>query len=352
VLLFAVAVLGTSSARALTAQQPRQIEDLRAQARRDSCDPRAVYDLGLALLSQRRFEAADSAFALAIAVDPSFAPAYLALGIAQDPNRHYWDQLRHRGDTALVRELRRREGFFRKALMLDPIVDFSALFGTAAYRFAEYAYAYGASRRSIDSLPPRLLWLSAIAAARSGREQQAIVNVEALVRQTLARERSDSTRVVPLHTNDFRYLLAALHQRVAENTLAIGLYEQVIENDIGFYMAHVQLARIHEREKDWFNAVRQRRLAVEINPEDPTLYYDLGATLSLAERWPEAEEALLRARDMKPCYVPTYLALGIAEQRLGKTQEARASLTTFLAIAPSRQEAQIAEARQRLASLQ
>ena len=290
-------------------------------------------------------------FAHATAVDPSFAPAYMALGIVQEPNGRHWDQLRHRGDTAVAREVRRRKGFFRKSLMLDPVVDFSALLGSAIYRLAQFAYAIGASRHSIDSLPPEVLWLNAIAAARTGREQRAIADVEALLRQAVGREHNDSTRTVPLRTNDFRYLLGALHQRVGENTLAIDQYNAVLANDIGHYMAHVQLARIHERERDWFNALRERRLAIETNPEEPTLFYDLGSTLAHAERWQEAEEPLVRARDMNACYFPTYLTLGVVEQHLGKADDARASFNMFLAVAPSRQEAQVAEARQHLTEL-
>src|SRR5262249_2276775 len=133
--------------------------------------------------------------------------------------------------------------------------------------------------------------------------------------------------------------------------LAIAQYEQVIENDIGQYMAHVQLARIHERERDWFNALRERRLALDLNAEDPTLQYDLGATLAHAGRWQDAEEPLLHAAGLNACYFPTYLELGIVEEHLGKTDDARAALNTFLTLAPTRQEARLAEARQHLAAL-
>jgi len=44
--------------------------------------------------------------------------------------------------------------------------------------------------------------------------------------------------------------------------------------------------------------------------------------------------------------------LGIVDQQLSKKDDARSAFTRFLTLAPSRYERQIADAKQRLASLQ
>jgi tetratricopeptide (TPR) repeat protein len=310
-----------------------------------------------------------------VAIDPQFAVAYFALGLVKDRDERFWRDLRRRGgDTAVAAERTRRRAWTRKAFLVDPFVDvrlmgavnrnreYGSYFGMALNAFVEgnYQGAYRLTemvidylRRGVasrDSLPPFLLWMNALAAARANYYREAISGLETLVQLDQARE-ADSMRAVPLNTNEYRYMLAALHQRLRHNTLAIRAYEQVLANDIGNYMVHVQLARIYEAERSWFDAVRERRLAVEVNPEDHSLLYDLGATLAAASRWQEAEEPLLRAAAMEPRHPGTQRVLGIVQQEVGKKGEARRTLARFLAIAPSRDSTVIADARRRLETL-
>jgi Flp pilus assembly protein TadD len=90
---------------------------------------------------------------------------------------------------------------------------------------------------------------------------------------------------------------------------------------------------------------------VEVNPEDHTLLYDLGATLILAGRFAEAVTALESARTMEPRFARTWHALGVAQMSLGRNDDARAAFTHFLEIAPSRYAIQITDARKRLEQL-
>lgn len=363
-------------AAAQSVRLTERVEDLEARARTDSCDAAAQYNVAVGYISRNRFDLADSALQRAVALDQQFALAYFALGLVQDRNDRYWSQLKRRGgDSAVARERERRDGMTRKAFLLDPFVDvrlMGSMVRTAPYpnivilafnAFVEGNYAgafnilddavqHYAERVNIDSISGVVLWIHAIASAHTEHLPKAIADVESLLRTSLAREHSDSTQFTPLRTNEYRYMLAALRQRNGDHTTAQGLYRQVLENDIGNYMAHVQLARLHEAARDWPNAVRERRLATDVNPDDHTLVYDLGAALARAGQWNEAETALLRAEEMQPRYPRTWHALGVVEQQLGKREEARAALNRFLAIAPARFATQVADAQQRLAQLQ
>src|SRR5438552_18487190 len=126
----------------------------------------------------------------------------------------------------------------------------------------------------LDSVWDGLLWLHALAAAHSDHLPEAIADAEALLRRNLAHERADSTRVTPLRTNEYRYMLAALNQRAGHLDDAERGYEETATNDLGNYMAHVQLARIHEARRDWTHAIAERRAAVNANPADHTLVHD------------------------------------------------------------------------------
>ena len=372
------AALALAAGAALEAQRIRvteSLEALEATARRDSNDATALYNLSVGYMSRNRWDEADSLLRRAVAIDPQFAVGFFGLSLVQDRNDRHWDQLKRAGgDSAVMRERRLRVGYARKAFLVDPFVDIRLIgvivrrgrapnvFVQAinaimdgnyqnAYGLLNLGYQYNVTAAGPDSLPPDVLWLHALAAARTQQWVPAISDVQALIRLSEARERSDSLQYIPLRTHELRYMLGALYQRASQNTRAIQQFERALADDIGNYMAHVQLARISDAERDWFNAVRRRRLAVEINPEDHTLYYDLGNTLLFTGRFAEAEEALLQARAMQPRYVPLWLALGIAQKALGKNAEAREAFTHYLAIAPERYENGIREAREHLSQL-
>ena len=372
-------MLGLLVATPLAAQrvQPRApLRELLARASRDTCDSRALYELAVGYSSARRYDEADSVLRRAIAIDPQLADGFVGVGLVQERNKRFWERVRHLGGSEAVRaEHERRSAMVRRAFLIDPFVDvrllglatrqraYGAYFRPALLAFfdGDYQTSYrvtstvfeGMRRRvmTADSIPPDLLWMHALAAARTARHREAITDVETLIRITRSRETNDSLHRSPLHTNEYRYLLAGLYQKLRQNTRAIEQYRRVLADDIGNYMAHVQLARIYESERGWFDAVRERRLAAEVSPEDHTLLADLASTLILADRHAEAEEPLLRAHAMEPRYPRTQRLLGIVEQRLGKRDAARAALERYLAIAPASESDAILDARRRLAEL-
>ena len=366
---------GPPGVQAQSIRISESVSELEARVRRDSLDAAAHYNVAIGYMSRRRFDQADTALHRAVSIDPQFAIAYFALGLVQDRNDRYWDGLKRAGgDSAVAREVRRRVGYERKAFLIDPFVDVRLLgsimrrgylslgVNSAVEHLAEgnYQRSYDEFERimrfvvgsyGLDSISPGLLWLHSLAAAHTAHYAEAIADVEALIRQSLAVERDDSTHTTPLRTNEYRYMLAALHQRAGNRAQAINGYREVITNDIGNYMAHVQLARLFEAERNWTQAIAERRAAADVNPEDHTLAFELGATLARTAQWPAAEEALERARQMQPAYVRTWHALGVVQQQMGKRDEARAALNHFLVVAPSRFTAQINDARTRLTQI-
>jgi Flp pilus assembly protein TadD len=130
----------------------------------------------------------------------------------------------------------------------------------------------------------------------------------------------------------------------------MNLLKETIANDLGLYMAHVHLAELYEQYQMWTEAIAERHRAIEANPDDPTLTRDLGATLLHAGRAAEAEPVLHQAMEANPRDPSAPYTLGVIEQQLNKPVDARAVLTRFLAMAPSK-DPRIADARDRLAKL-
>jgi tetratricopeptide (TPR) repeat protein len=281
------------------------------------------------------------------------------------------------------------ERMYRRAVLIDPLVEarlayvmvpstnrlptsLAVLFGDWARDYVDgigfyfetrYEDAYQRLQRVYNELDAdrhgRRLWNTllfwhGLAAAQTDRHTEAVSDFTTLLQRYESREERarDSTLRVPLGTNDIRYVLALLQRRAGRLDEAVQLYRRTLEEDVGLYMAHVRLAELHEAAGRWPEAVEERRFAVNASPDNASLLFDLGVTLAKAGRWLDAEEPLQQALEANPRDSRAPYYLGIVQQQLGKPADARAAFERFLLLAPSRYERQIANARQRLATLQ
>jgi Tfp pilus assembly protein PilF len=349
------------------------LPELQARAIQDSLDPAAHYNLAMAYMGKKQFSQAESSLQTALAIDPRFAEAQLALAVARDRNDEYWRQ--QKGDSAQRAATRQTRLLYQRAFLVDPFVDVrlmallyrvpagmsSYLDAIKAFVEGRYPEAYRGLGIQIDDRPKRqprdsagesLLWLHALAAVQVMEYGVAEEDIQALIRLASRPSQKDSVNTEPLDANEYRYMLAALKQRNGARAEALQLYQDVLEADVSNYMAHVQMARIQEDAKNWPSAVAERRRAVEVNPEDASLLTDLGVTLGKSGDFAGAAEVLRQASAANPRDVRPLFWLGVAEMQLNNRDAARQAFTRFVAVAPSRQESQVAVAKQRLAALQ
>ena len=325
---------------------------------------------------------------LAIAVDPRYAPAYLWLAdLPYDRRPKLWEEERKgKVPPALVEAVRECDRLARHAFLIDPMVDFRVIgakappegmvvieeygrytteymlwLGLGAFGAGRYELAYGAFKTWVerafpnqprDSLPNFLFWYRGLSAAHERAYKVAIEDFQVLLDRSLKAERSDTLIQIPLRTDDFRYVLAVLHQLWGKPADAMRLYQEALAGDLGLFMAHVRLAQLYREYKMWDKAIEEAQRAVATNPDDPTALVELGVILGEAGRHAEAETALQQAAAANPRDPRAVYHLGLAQQQLAKTPAARDALARFVAMAPaSRYERQIADAKQRLAAL-
>ena len=325
----------------------------------DTNDPTGYYNYAMGLWSRREYDRADTALRQAVALDPEFALAHLAIALVQLPNDAHWKGIRRAGgDTALAEEARYREREYTHAFMIDPFLDVRALglFRESyedEYRDLTNVMHILRDRRGIarDSLAAPLLWLHSLAAARSNHLAEAITDVQALARVSRRRDLSSTVSAAPLVTNNYLYVLAALLQRTGHVDDATHLYIEVLTADLANYEAHVQLARIYEAAKDWGHALEQRRAAIEVYPENHCLVMDLGVTQYHAGSLADAEGSLRDARDAGPRDWRVYYWLGMVQQARSEKADARAAFESFLRLAPARDSVHIADVRRQVAAL-
>lgn len=346
--------------------------ELEKRARQDSLDPAAHYNLAAGYMGKKRFPEAEQSLKTALAIDPRFASALLALAVARERDEDLWDAAK--SDSAKRAVWHETDLMYSRAFLVDPFVDVRVLallfritgsnnYANAIEAFVEgrYADAYVKLGGVIDDRPknqPRdsagrsLLWLHALSAVQVKEYEAAEIDIQGLMRLASQAQADSSINRAPLSVNQYRYMMAALKHRAGSTGDAVKLYQEVLEQDVSNYMAHVQLARIHEEAKNWPAAISERRRAVEVQPDDASLLTELGVTLGRSGDFNGAVEVLREASAANPRDVRPLFWLGVAEMQLNNKDAARDAFTRFLAVAPSRQEAQIATAKQRLAALQ
>lgn len=363
------------------------LKDLQAAVARDSNDAAAHYNVGLGYWSAKKYEAADSAFRSALALDPRLAPAHIALAYLPYARRgKLWEEVL---DGKVPEEWRERmeesDRHYRAAFLIDPLVDarvvaavtpgkplayemvpaFARLYdlffrGFDEFHEGKYEQALGRfnnlmremnwDRHQADA-PSSVFWMRGRALGHLHRWEEAKQDFAVLLSRAREKEAGDSLTHIPLRIGEYLYMLANLEHRAGNLPGATRLYREAVETDIGLYMGHVQLAAIHEAAGRLPDAIEERRRAVNANPDDATLLRDLGLTLGKAGRPGEALEPLTEAAERLPRDPLTRLFLGLVLLDLGRTAEAKASLEHFLAIAPARLDRQVSLARTKLAGL-
>jgi tetratricopeptide (TPR) repeat protein len=391
-MLYLAAALGaTAPGAAQRIKLSVPLADLEHRAQVDSNDPAAQYNLALGLWNDKRFDEAEKALRLAVLLEPRFAEAHLALAYLPFARRpKLWTEVfRHDVPIDQTAVLEQSDREYRLAFLIDPMVDLRiiaavtpsspdfldvkdylgeayALFiqGFADCEQGKYEDCHGRFTALIrqlngeahpDRVPNSVLWYKGIAAAHLGKYEIAADHFRTLIRRDLdfekEREAKGEFSRVPLRINEYRYTLATILQASGKDAEAISTYHEVLAADLGLYMGHVRLAGMYEAQRDYPHALTERVDAANANPDDPSLLLDLGVTLGKAGMMAQAEEKLAQAIEANPRDSRPYFWIGIAQMEQGKNDQAKASFTQFLALAPSRYERQIAMAKDRLSKL-
>lgn len=385
------ALLTTGAAGAQSRDSEPTIAQLEARVKGgDSLDAETQFRLGRLYEFAKRYDDEERAFHAAIAADPRYAPAYLWLGDLPYVRRaKLWkEEVQGKVPPEWEKPLEAAAKLRVQAFLIDPFVDFriqnakpipqdlvtipeysgyekfTTVFlmylGIDAYAYARYELSYSAldlvkerafAGRVDDSIPLWYFFYHGLSAAHLNALDKATADFDVLVRRGEKVERSDSLIQFPLGTSDLRYILGVLKERYHRPADALKLYQDAITADLGLYMAHARLAQLYRQYKMWDKAITEAQAAVDANPEDASLDRDLAAILQEAGRLPQAEEALKHAQSADPRLPLVSYDLGLLEQQLNKPTDARAALTQFVAIAPSQLATQVADAKQRLATL-
>lgn len=358
------------------------VRSLELNAARDSNDVGTLYDLALGYWSKKRWDDVERTLNLALSIEPRNAPALLALAHLPFARRPRLQAEEESGNVppewqpVLIKSDRQ----VRLAFLIDPLVDLQIVGAVAPDESSLLRGGAGATLSQTLAV--------GLANFRNGQYDQAYAWFDRFAR--LLGEGSDSARVpgfvyyyrglAAAHLNDFptairdfrtlhatregdeiglfgtdpvldTYILAWLLEHQGQLDEAAALYRDVLAQDLSLWMAHVQLALIHEGRAEWPEAIRERQLAADADPDDPSLLLDLGIT-QLKAGHPDAAAATLQLarRGLPRNYRVAYYE-GLAAEQLGQPDSAKVAYRRFLTLVPARFNDRIEEVRGRLRAI-
>jgi len=370
----------------------QSLAELQATATRDSNDAVALYRLAMGYWDKKKWDDAERILGEALVVAPNYADAHLALGVL--PGRRgdgYWkDRVRKQGIEKVREVLQTSFSHYRRAFLLNPLVDLGVMSkfedvgdvnygGALVFSFApwwlhdltksanelregryekaferlqELAHDRRFGGEDVD-VATDVLWLHGLAAAHVKHYDVAVRDFAILTGRSVAIERDTlhPHSGSPMRSNDYRFILATMLYLSGQYDKAIPTFRRALEVDLGLYVAHVQLARMYETQGDLEAALTERRLALDVQQDDPDLLIDLARTLLKAGRFDETRQPLADAARLNPRDARAPYLQAVVAEALQDSASAREAYARFVSIAPSRFADQIAAAHDRLNAL-
>lgn len=372
--MIVVAWVGLAAPVAAQVELRSSLKDLEAAVRSDSNDAQLHYDLGVELARRKNAPAARLAFTEAVRIDPKLAHAWVALiRLAPPSDRAPLVVILGRDGRLMVMRSPPSDSMqhmMRRVFLLNPLLDVypgerypmptrwkgSLSYAMRAFRDAEWQLAAArfdsviakATRsKKPEGVPPFALWYHALTQVELGRYDSAVNDLLRMLDVSLR----DTSAYGRAQAFGHQYTLAYLHQLAGNSPEAARIYRGLLEDQLGLDLGHAQLASALEGLGRWDEAVAERRNAVNANPDDPSLLFDLGVTLHNAGYSTESAGVLEQALAANPRETRAHFVLGAALRAQGKTDQARQAYTRFLKLAPGRMTELQAAARRRLAEL-
>lgn len=130
-----------------------------------------------------------------------------------------------------------------------------------------------------------------------------------------------SAQVTDQQKADVQMAMARSFEKQGQIDQAIKIYQSVVGKDDRRADAYHRLAVLHDRKGDCRTSEGFYRAALERDPKNPEVHCDLGYSLYLQRRWPEAEAGLRRAVAIRPDHARAHVNLGLLLARTGRGDE-------------------------------
>jgi tetratricopeptide (TPR) repeat protein len=118
------------------------------------------------------------------------------------------------------------------------------------------------------------------------------------------------------------FLAAVEAEERGEKKSAIGLYEEILERDLNYAPAYINLGTLHFHLRQYARAEELYRQATVSDPGYVLAFFDLGNVLDELQRPDESIAAYRQAVTLAPGYADAHYNLALAHERLGQRRPA------------------------------
>jgi len=263
---------------------------------------------GSEAMRQGQFGEAAAAFERCTTLEPSFAEAFMNLGLARLELGQY--------DAA--------SKAFTRTAQLKPALRGAHLFlGITRYRMNDFAGAVAALRREAEMDPQNAtvwMWLG-VAQLGDGKSEQAAANLD------------KAAQLDPKNV-DILY-----HQGRAHMLMSREIYERMYRADPNSWRVHEVLAEAYNQSDRWPDAVKEFEEALRLKPNEPGLHQQLGEIYWKQNRLDMAETEFGNELKIDPFNVAAVYKLGVVSLERSKPEAAAKLLKDVLSAYPNSIEA-------------
>ena len=210
---------------------------------------------------------------------------------------------------------------FDKALNLNPALSEAHFYlGEAHSRAGDWDNAILHARRATDLSPKSPAY----------RNQLAMIFVQQKRYKEALPEVLKAIELRPAKFLEFYYFnLAGIYRSLLRTDEALRAYERVLGIAPNFYPAHVAAGEIYLERHLLEKATQELALAASLEPKQARPYYLLGLTKTQAGKHSEALEAFRKALELNPSDHRIHYNVGMSLKLLGQQEEARKHLELF-----------------------
>jgi tetratricopeptide (TPR) repeat protein len=275
----------------------------RSQTRQTSPEIAQQFQLATEAMRAGNLEQAGDGFAEILKHAPTFAEAFLNLGLVRE------EQGRHQEAIA----------DFQKALELKPRLRGASLFlGISEYRTNQLEASVAALRKetSISPKDPNAwMWLGIVALEKGDGDEA----VQAL---------DQAAKLAPDNV-DILYHRGRAHLFVSNDS-----YARMFKADPKSWRVRELLAEANAAADRHLDAIAEYEAAIKLAPNEPRLHEELGTEYRLAGKLPQAEQAYLRELEIDPENISAQYKLGVIAIESGDPSRGKSLIEGALRVKP------------------
>lgn len=360
----------------------KSIGELKKSVQENPNGPVAYYNLGVGYTAKKQYEKALDSFHKCLEIAPHFADAYFAIYCVEyAKDKELYSKALEEESTPEVKEkISEIDRYLQFALIYDPFFDWKistillekrpsspypytqALInrtydllseGFRQFNLGNYAKAVKKLDLLIDVMPDfiQAYLIRGFAQAQLKKYECAIEDFLFIIEKL---EEYNKKKVLPIYLNpaELYYFIGYAYLKQGDLDKAEDAFKKVIMENMGFYMAHYRLSNVCQKKGNYEGALKELNAAIIGEPNDPVFHYYKGIRLNQMRRDWEAMKEYKKAISINPKFPNPYYHLAMVLESVNCYEEAVEEYQNFIDRAPKQLDSFIEKAQMKIKSFE